>query len=44
VRVAESSKNELDVVLHAVARWADACRLERAQVLVDDEPVELPET
>jgi hypothetical protein len=43
VRVEESSEDELDAVLHAVARWASACQLEQAQVLVDGERVELPE-
>ena len=43
VRVEESSEDELDAVLHAVARWAATCRLEQAQVLVDGEQVELPE-
>jgi hypothetical protein len=42
VRVEESSDDELDAVLNAVARWAAECSLERAQVLVDDEPIELP--
>ena len=42
VRVEESSEEELDAVLNAVSRWADECRLEEAQVLVDDQPVELP--
>ena len=43
VRIADSSEDELDAVLHAVARWVVACELERRHVLVDDEPVELPE-
>jgi hypothetical protein len=43
VRVEESTDDELDAVLHAVARWAAACEVERSQVLVDGEPVELPE-
>jgi hypothetical protein len=42
VRVPGSSEDELDAVLHAVARWVAACELERRHVLVDDEPVELP--
>ena len=42
VRIEESSEEELDAVLHAVARWADECRLEEAHVLVDDQPVDLP--
>jgi hypothetical protein len=41
VRVERSSDEELDVVLHAVARWASDCRLDSPQVLVDNEPVEL---
>ena len=43
VRVEESTEDELDAVLLAVARWAATCELGRRQVLVDDEPVELPE-
>jgi hypothetical protein len=43
VRVPGSSEDELDAVLLAVARWVAACELERRHVLVDDEPVELPE-
>ena len=43
VRVEESSQQELDAVLHAVARWATERHLERTRVLVDDEPVELPD-
>lgn len=41
VRVEESSEEELDAVLHAIARWAAEQSLE-PQVLVDDEPVALP--
>ena len=44
VRIAESSEDELDVVLHAVARWAADHRLDETQVLVDGEQVELPES
>jgi len=44
VRIEESSEDELDVVLHAVARWAADCRLDETQVLVDGEQVELPES
>ena len=43
VRIDESSEDELDVVLHAVARWADDHRLDETHVLVDGEQVELPE-
>ena len=43
VRIDESSEDELDAVLHAVARWAAACRVDEAQVLVDGEQVELPD-
>ena len=43
VRVEESTEDELDAVLHAVARWAATCEVQRSRVLVDDEPVELPE-
>lgn len=42
VRVEESSEDELDAVLHAVARWAAECQLEQARVRVDGEPVDLP--
>jgi hypothetical protein len=42
VRVEESSEDELDVVLHAIARWAGEHRLGQTQVLVDGERVELP--
>lgn len=43
VRIVESSDEELDVVLHAVARWAADNQLDGTQVLVDGEQVELPE-
>ena len=43
VRVEESSEDELDAVLNAVARWAAECRLDETHVLVDDEPVDLPD-
>jgi len=43
VRVEESSQEELDAVLHTVARWADECSVEQTRVLVDDRPVELPD-
>jgi hypothetical protein len=42
VRIRESSEDELDVVLHAVARWASDHRLDEARVLVDGEQVDLP--
>lgn len=38
----ESTEDELDAVLLAVARWAAACELGRRHVFVDDKPVELP--
>ncbi|HKD33273.1 MAG TPA: hypothetical protein VKB73_07370 [Gaiellaceae bacterium] len=41
VRIDESSEDELDVVLNAVARWATDHRLDDMQVLVDDKPVDL---
>ena len=44
MRVDESSEDELDAVLHAVARWAAVCRLPETEVLVDGERVELPES
>jgi hypothetical protein len=43
VRVEESTDDELDAVLLAVARWATTCEVERQRVLVDGRPVELPE-
>jgi hypothetical protein len=42
IRVEESSADELDAVLLAVARWAAEQCLEQPRVLVDDAPVELP--
>jgi len=44
VRIEESSDEELDAVLLAVARWAADQELEQPQVLVDDAPVELPQS
>ena len=41
VRVEESSEEELDAVLHAVARWAVDWRLEETHVLVDGEQVDV---
>ena len=43
MRVEESTDDELDAVLLAVARWAADCELERRRVLVDGAPVELPD-
>jgi hypothetical protein len=43
VRVEESTDDELDAVLLAVARWAAACEVKRGRVLVDGIPVELPD-
>jgi hypothetical protein len=43
VRVEESSDEELDAVLLAVARWAVACELKQRHVLVDGEQVALPD-
>jgi len=44
VLIEESSEDELDVVLHAVARWMADHRFDQARVLVDGEPVGLPES
>jgi hypothetical protein len=43
VRVEESTEEELDAVLLAVARWASACDVPQGHVLVDGEPAELPD-
>ena len=43
MRVEESSEEELDAVLNTVSRWADECRVGQTRVLVDGEPVELPD-
>jgi hypothetical protein len=43
ILVEESTNDELDAILLAVARWAVACQLEDQPVLVDGEPIELPE-
>jgi hypothetical protein len=43
VRVEESSDEELDAVLLAVARWAVACELEQRHVLIDGQQVALPD-
>ena len=43
VLVDESTDDELDAVLLAVARWAVTNGLPERCVLVDGEPVELPE-
>jgi hypothetical protein len=41
VRVDESSEDELDAVLYAVARWASDHHLDDAQVVVDGREVDL---
>jgi len=43
VRVEGSTDDELDAVLIAIARWATANQLDEKRVLVDGEPVELPD-
>jgi hypothetical protein len=43
ILVEDSTDDQLDAVLLAVARWAVACELEDQPVLVDGEPIELPE-
>jgi len=43
ISVEGSTEDELDAVLLAVARWAVACQLEPQRVLVDGEPIELPQ-
>ena len=43
VRVEGSTDDELDAVLIAIARWAMANELDERRVLVDGEPVELPD-
>ena len=44
VKIQEPSHGrDASAVLHAVARWVSGCRIERTRVLVDDEPVDLPE-
>jgi hypothetical protein len=43
VRVEDSSEDELDAVLQAVARWVADCQLSETHVLVDGEPVDLPD-
>ena len=43
ISVEGSTEHELDAVLLAVARWAVACQLEPRRVLVDGEPIELPQ-
>ena len=42
VRVEDSSEEELDAVLHAVARWLADCQLRETRVLIDGERVDLP--
>ena len=43
VRVEESTEEELDAVLLAIARWASASDLTPRRVLVDGAPTELPD-
>ena len=43
VRIEESSGDELDAVLLAVARWAAVNGLAARCVLLDGRPVELPD-
>ena len=42
ILVEDSTEEELDAVLLAVARWASRASSRRRRVLVDGEPVELP--
>jgi hypothetical protein len=42
VRVEDSSEDELDAVLQAVARWLADCQLSETHVLVDGERVDVP--
>ena len=42
MRVEDSSEQELDAVLHAVARWVADCDLTEPRVLIDGERVDLP--
>jgi hypothetical protein len=42
VRVEDSSEEELDAVLHAVARWVADCQLDETRVLIDGARVDLP--
>ena len=44
VCIEDSSDEELDAVLLAVARWAAEQQLQQPRVLVDDAPVELPDS
>ena len=43
ILVEDSTEDQLDAVLLAIARWAVACELRDQPVLVDGEPIELPE-
>ena len=43
ILVEDSTDDQLDAVLLAIARWAVACELEGQPVLVDGELIELPE-
>jgi len=40
--VEDSSEEELDAVLHAVARWVADCQLDETRVLIDGARVDLP--
>ena len=42
IRVEDSSEDELDVVLHTIARWANENDVAETQVLVDGQQVDLP--
>jgi hypothetical protein len=42
VRVEDSSEEELDAVLRAVARWVADCQLNETRVLIDGERIDLP--
>jgi len=43
ILVEDSTDDQLDAVLLAVARWTVACELQDQPVLVDGESIELPE-
>jgi hypothetical protein len=42
VRVEDSSEEELDAVLRAVARWVADCQLNETRVLIDGERIDVP--